>query len=285
QALLSSKQYDEAVTILQNAIELNPQAEYKSLFSTALSEQKEYHRNEYGRIFPSAEARFAKRDWSEAYQKYKKALKHMETDEAKSKMEFCDLTKNAEKNFDSSPSLALNYLKKAYGKGYHKDYVKEKIRLLTPVDVSITFHNAVVLPIDYNTGKTWDGILGKVYEVSEFLGGKVLSKIGPQAAIAMFAVTEMTKMFTSTLVLPDCYMKINYKGSIYKSKFFLFFVFIIFLIHKYDTFYIFLCYPKIFCESIKEYSTAQSIFGVTVIWPYRKQYCSAWVFISYSSYS
>lgn len=52
QALLSSKQYDEAVTILQNAIELNPQAEYKSLFSTALSEQKEYHRNEYGRIFP-----------------------------------------------------------------------------------------------------------------------------------------------------------------------------------------------------------------------------------------
>lgn len=219
QALLSSKQYDEAVTILQNAIELNPQAEYKSLFSTALSEQKEYHRNEYGRIFPSAEARFAKRDWSEAYQKYQKALKHMETDEAKSKMEFCDLMKNAEKNFDSSSSLALNYLKKAYGKGYLKDYVKEKIRLLSPVDVSITFHNAVVLPIDYNTGKTWDGILGKVYEVSEFLGGKVLSKISPQAAIAMFAGTEMTKMFTSTLVLPDCYIKINYKGSIYKSKF------------------------------------------------------------------
>ena len=219
QAFLNSKQYDKAVKTLQKAIELDPKTEYKTLYNSALSKQKEYHKNEYGKLFLSAEENFSKRNWYEALAKYQEAAKHMETEEAKSKMEFCDLMKNVEKNHDNFPSLALNYLKRAYEKGYHKDYVKEEIRLLTPVNVSITFHNAVVLPIDHNTGKLWDGISNKVYNVSEFIGGKLLSSIGPQVAIAMFAGTEMTKMLTSTRVLPDCYIKINYKGSIYKSKF------------------------------------------------------------------
>lgn len=216
--LLSNAQNDKAVMVLKEAVELDPRPEYSSVYNEAIRLQKEYHQKEYEKIISETEKKFSEKKWDEAYSGYKLALKHKESEEAKSKIKFCDLMRNAEKNYEKYPSFALFYLKEAFEKGYHKDFIQEKIRLITPVNADITFHNAVVLPIDNNTGKLWDGISTKIYKISDYVSKSAITTGRVDIAAATKITSEMTKLFSSSLESPDCYLMIKYRGFNYSTQ-------------------------------------------------------------------